>query len=107
MDAPPRRVLLIAYYVPPAGGPAVQRILQFTDHLPRAGWQPEVLTVRDGAFPNRDPQLLQRLAPSLPVHRTRAFDPLALYARLKGTEGGLPAGALDSDGGSFMRTPSF
>jgi glycosyltransferase involved in cell wall biosynthesis len=83
----------VAYYVPPAGGPAVQRILQFIEYLGDAGWAPEVLTVEEGAYPNRDPSLLRAIPDAVTVHRTAAFDPLALYQRLNGGDG-LPAGSL-------------
>lgn len=88
----------MAYYVPPAGGPAVQRVLQFVVHLAAYGWQPSVLTVRQGAYPSRDPSLLAALPPGVDVRRTAALDPLALYERLQralGTKSeGLPAGSL-------------
>ena len=96
-----RRVLVIAYYLPPAGGPAVQRNLQFVGPLQQAGWQPELLTVRAGAFPNRDPSLLDAIPDDVPVHRTAAFDPLALYAKLSGSDG-MPAGSLGNDDGSWL-----
>jgi hypothetical protein len=96
-----QQVLLVAYYVPPAGGPAVQRILQFVEYLSEYGWQPTVLTVRQGAYPNRDPSLLEAVPPSVAVHRTASLDPLALYARLTASgddeEGSLPAGSLGDD----------
>lgn len=98
-----RRVLLVAYYVPPAGGPAVQRVLQFIEHLPKANWDVEVLTVKEGAYPNRDPSLLAALPDEMPVHRTPSFDPVALYARLKGGDSDdLPAGSLGEEGGSLL-----
>jgi len=90
-----RRVLLVAYYVPPAGGPATQRILQFIEHLPATGWDVEVLTVREGAYPNRDPSLRAAVPDSVTVHRTPSFDPIALYARLRGGDtDDIPAGSL-------------
>lgn len=101
------RVLLVAYYFPPAGGPAVQRILQFVEHLTDYGWQPTVLTVRQGAYPNRDPSLLDAVPSSVDVHRTASLDPLALYAQLTGSgsdDGGsaLPAGSLGDDRTSWL-----
>lgn len=96
-----RRVLLLAYYFPPAGGPAVQRILQFVEYLSDYGWLPTVLTVRQGAYPNRDLSLLESVPPSVDVYRTASLDPLALYARLTASsgdeEGSLPAGSLGDD----------
>ena len=42
-----KKALIIAYYFPPAGGSAVQRILKFVKYLPQYGWQPVVLTARE------------------------------------------------------------
>lgn len=101
----PRRVLLIAYYVPPAGGPATQRILQFIEHLPATGWDVDVLTVREGAYPNRDPSLRAAVPESVSIHRTPSFDPIALYARLKGGgQDDIPAGSLGEGEPSFLET---
>lgn len=98
-----RRVLLVAYYVPPAGGPAVQRVLQFIEHLPEEGWEVEVLTVQEGAYPNRDPSLLASVPASTPIHRTLSVDPVALYARLRGGgKDALPAGSLGEEGDSLL-----
>ncbi len=88
-----RRVLLLAYYLPPAGGPAVQRVLQFIQHLNITGWSVEVLTVQEGAYPNHDPSLVNAVPSSVPIHRTGAFDPLALYQKMNSGDG-LPAGSL-------------
>jgi glycosyltransferase involved in cell wall biosynthesis len=60
-----------------------------------------VLTVRQGAYPNRDPSLLDAVPPPVDVHRTASLDPLALYARLtvsSDDEGGsLPAGSMGDE----------
>jgi len=96
------RVLLVAYYMPPAGGPAVQRILQFVTFLQEEGWAVEVLTVRNGAYPNRDPSLCSAVPEAVPVHRTRAADPYALYQTITGKgEEDLPTGSMKPD------TPSW
>lgn len=39
-----KRVLIISYYFPPAGGSGVHRPWAMTRHLPGFGWQPTVLT---------------------------------------------------------------
>jgi glycosyltransferase involved in cell wall biosynthesis len=96
MSAGSPRVLIVAYYVPPAGGPAVQRILQFIEFLGEEGWTPDVLTVREGAYPNRDPALLDRLPAADRVHRTPALDPYAIYQTLTGKgEEDLPTGSME------------
>ncbi|MCS7177054.1 MAG: glycosyltransferase [Candidatus Kapabacteria bacterium] len=76
------RVLVIAYYFPPSGGPGVQRVLKYVRYLPEFGWEPVVLTVRDGEFPARDPSLLEEVPPSIHVERTRILEPYSLYRRL-------------------------
>jgi len=99
-----RRVLLVAYYMPPAGGPAVQRVLQFVEGLPHHDWQVDVLTVQAGAYPTTDPDLQRAVPASVTVHRTPALDPYALYARLKGadsTKDAIPAGSFDPNASSW------
>lgn len=94
-----KRVLLITYYFPPSGGPGVQRVLKFAKYLPTAGWQPTVLTVADGAFPERDAALHKDVADDLVVHRTASWDPFQWYARLVGrTPGqGAPLGSVQAE----------
>lgn len=81
-----RRVLYIAYYFPPAGGPGVQRTLKFVRYLPDHGWEPTVVTVRAdrAAWPATDPSMLAEVPDAVEVVRTHAWDPYAAYARLKG-----------------------
>lgn len=51
-----RRVLMICYYFPPLGGIGSLRALKFAEYLPEFGWEPTVLTPRDGAY-HRDATL--------------------------------------------------
>jgi len=75
-----RRVLVLTYYFPPSGGPGVQRMLKFVKYLPEVGWRPDVLTVREGAYPARDPTLRADVPDAVEVYRTRSWDPYQLYA---------------------------
>lgn len=63
-------------------------MLKFARYLPDFGWKATVLTVdpRYAAFPARDVSLLDQIAASTHVVRTRAWDPYALYARLQGLD---------------------
>ena len=54
-----KNVLIISYYWPPSGGGGVQRVLKFCKYLPDYGWNPIVLTVKDGEFPAFDNSLLE------------------------------------------------
>ncbi|HAT69717.1 MAG TPA: glycosyl transferase family 1, partial [Flavobacteriaceae bacterium] len=46
-----KRVLIIAYYWPPAGGPGVQRWLQFVNYLPNFNIQPIVYLPDNPSYP--------------------------------------------------------
>jgi len=70
-----RRVLVVAWYFPPTGGPGVQRIVKFCKYLPQYGWEPTVIS---GVDPDehQDPSLLEELPEGflvtrLPPPRTR------------------------------------
>lgn len=84
--AAPGTLLIVAYYWPPSGGAGVQRWLKLSKELARLGWQVHVLTVDpgDATFPHVDPTLLADVAPEVTVHRTGAFNPIAMGQRLMG-----------------------
>ena len=92
------RVLVVTYYFPPAGGPGVQRVLKTVRYLRDAGFEPVVLTVKDGAFPSQDAALADDVPEGVEIIRTRAPDPFALYARLKGSApGSVPTGSVEAE----------
>ncbi|MDX9780372.1 MAG: glycosyltransferase [bacterium] len=82
-----KRVLIITYYWPPAGGPGVQRVLKFAKYLPGYGWEPLILTVKDGEYPARDVSLLDEVPQNLPLFRTRTREPFTLYKKWTGKSG--------------------
>ncbi len=79
-----KKVLIVAYYFPPSGGPGVQRVLKYVQYLREFGWEPVVLTVRDGNFPARDESLLEEIPEGVRVVRTEIFEPYDLYRKLTG-----------------------
>lgn len=83
-----KKVLIITYYFPPSGGPGVQRVLKFARYLPDFGWEPIVLTVRDGDYPARDESLLNEIPSHLRVVRTPIAEPYNLYRLLTGKKAG-------------------
>lgn len=83
-----RRVLVIAYYFPPSGGPGVQRTLKFVKYLPELGWEPVVLTARDADYPALDPSLLDEVPKGIRVYRTFIPEPYRLYRKLTGRSAG-------------------
>ena len=84
-----KRVLIVAYYWPPAGGPGVQRWLKFAKYLPEHGWAPTLVVPEGAAYPVLDPSLEQEIHPDLEVVQVPIFEPydaaLSLFRR-KGAE---------------------
>jgi glycosyltransferase involved in cell wall biosynthesis len=83
-----KKVLIIAYYFPPSGGPGVQRVLKHVQYLRDFGWQPYVLTVSNGQFPARDESLLEKIPKDVKVFRTHIYEPYDLYRFFTGKKKG-------------------
>ncbi len=79
-----KRLLIVAYYFPPSGGPGVQRVLKYTKYLPEFGWEPLVLTVENGTFPAIDYSLLEEIPENTKVFRTKIYEPYDLYRAFTG-----------------------
>lgn len=83
-----KKLLVVAYYFPPSGGPGVQRVLKHIKYLPEFGWEPYVLTVSNGQFPARDESLLEQIPDDMTVERTHIYEPYDLYRILTGRKKG-------------------
>jgi len=81
----------------------VQRVLKFVKYLPEFGWNPIVLTVKDGDFPARDESLLKEVPVDVDVHRTDIFEPYDLYRKLTGKSKTTAVDVNNIDGGSKSR----
>lgn len=68
-------VLIIAYGFPPSSEGGVFRTLRFVKYLNLFGWQPSVLTVKNGFFGRKDPSLLAEIPKSVQVFRARSIEP--------------------------------
>lgn len=79
-----KKVLIITYYWPPAGGPGVQRVLKFAKYLPEFGWQPIILTVKNGEYPAYDESLQKDIPDSCKVYKTPALEPFSLHKKFTG-----------------------
>jgi glycosyltransferase involved in cell wall biosynthesis len=69
------RLLLIAFYFPPAGGGGVQRTLKFCRDLPDLGVDVDVLAPSDPKWFALDEPLLAAIPAQTTVHRTRFLGP--------------------------------
>ncbi len=72
-DKGPRKLLIISYLFPPAGGVAVQRALSLAKYLPGFGYSVHVLRARNASAPVEDPGLLRHVPASVMIHT--AFTP--------------------------------
>lgn len=77
-----KKVLILTYYWPPAGGPGVQRVLKFVKHLRKTGWEPIVLTVANGDYPAMDYSLEKEIPENLKVYKTKTLEPFSLFKTL-------------------------
>lgn len=95
-----KNILIITYYFPPAGGPGVQRVLKFIKYLPEYGWNPVVITVKNGDFPAKDPSLFSDVPDDVPVYRVPAAEPYTFYRKLTGKKEDeeIPVGVLAKEG---------
>jgi len=70
-----KKVLLITYYWPPAGGPGVQRWLKFVKYLPDFGIEPIVYCPENPNYPITDASLLADVSSNLTVLKTPINEP--------------------------------
>ena len=77
-----RRALFVSYFFPPLGGGGVPRAQKLAKYLPAFGWEPHVLTVRDGFWSAWDPTPLSELPPEVRIHRTPILMPGIAAKRL-------------------------
>jgi glycosyltransferase involved in cell wall biosynthesis len=83
-----KKLLIITYYWPPAGGPGVQRWVKFTSYLTLLGYELCVLTVdeKQAAYAHRDNSLQSEIPESVNVFRTKTRGFYSAYLRITGKE---------------------
>jgi len=74
-----RRVLIIAYYWPPAGGSGVQRFLKFVKYLRLYGWEPVVYVPANADYPVLDEKLFKDIPEGIEVLKQPIWEPFTLY----------------------------
>lgn len=80
------KILLINYYWPPCGGPAVQRWLDITRFLAEKGIASVVVTIDESVatFPTTDQTLRERIHPSTRVYTTGTSELFHIYKKYFG-----------------------
>jgi galactitol-specific phosphotransferase system IIB component len=73
-----KKILIITYYWPPAGGPGVQRWLKFVKYLPDFGVQPIVYIPENPTYPIVDNNLLKEVLDTAIILKQSIFEPYQL-----------------------------
>lgn len=73
-----KKVLIVTYYFPPAGGPGVQRWLKFVKYLPDFGIQPIVYIPENPSYPIIDNALTQEVSNRVIVLKKKIIEPYGL-----------------------------
>lgn len=71
-----KKVLIITYYWPPAGGPGVQRWLKFVKYLPEFDIEPIVYCPENPCYPTLDSTLSDDLSDNITILKHPIRDPL-------------------------------
>ena len=76
-----KRLLLIAYFYPPLGGPGVQRPAKLVKYLERLDVSTDVITVKDIVFHSTDNKLLKE-DKAHNIIRTSSFDLMSILKKI-------------------------
>ena len=74
----PKKILIVTYYWPPAGGPGVQRWLKFVKYLPDFGIQPIVYIPENPTYPIVDKNLFKEVSDKAIILKQKIFEPYQL-----------------------------
>ena len=100
-----KKVLIIAYYWPPAGGGGVQRWVKFVKYLREFGWEPIVYAPENPDYPLLDPSLAIDLPEKLEVIKHPIWEPYQIYRTVMGkTSGKTHAGFISSTGKKSLKS---
>lgn len=75
-----KKLLIITYYFPPAGGPGVQRWLKFVKYLPDFNVQPIVYVPENPTYPIVDEALVNEVPDQVIVLKNKIMEPYQLAA---------------------------
>lgn len=68
------RLILCAYYFPPLAAAGTHRAIRLCRHLPKFGWEVDVVTASHSAHNQIDPSLVEELPESLNIQRVYSFE---------------------------------
>jgi glycosyltransferase involved in cell wall biosynthesis len=76
-----KKILIITYYWPPSGGPAVQRWLSLANELAQLGWEVFVITVDEkyATYQLHDDSHTKKIHENIKIIKTKTREPFGLY----------------------------
>lgn len=81
-----KKVLIVSYYWPPAGGPGVQRWLKFVKYLPSFGIEPIVYIPENANYPLLDTKFVDEVSKDITILKQPIKEPYKLAKALVGTK---------------------
>lgn len=85
MHSKTKKVLIVSYYWPPAGGPGVQRWLKFVKYLPDFGYEPHVYIPENPTYPIVDEKLTKDVSENVIIIKQKIKEPYRWAAFLSNT----------------------
>lgn len=79
-----KRVLIISYYWPPAGGISVIRPLKLVKYLRQSGWDPIVVVPKKPHYPIEDENLINDIPDDIELIEVPIKEPYEFYKKLTG-----------------------
>lgn len=90
-----KKVLIVTYYWPPAGGPGVQRWLKFAKYLPEFGWEPIIYTPENPSYPLVDETLTKEVPKDLKIVKTKIWEPYQIAEKFSKSNKKFKGGQFD------------
>ncbi|MBT8280607.1 MAG: glycosyl transferase family 1, partial [Muriicola sp.] len=98
-----KKVLIVTYYWPPAGGPGVQRWLNFVKYLPDSDIQPVLYIPENPHYPIIDHSLEEEVPDQLTIYRQPIWEPYqiaSLFSKKRTKK--ISSGIVPSNDPSFL-----
>ncbi len=90
-----KKVLIVTYYWPPAGGPGVQRWLKFAKYLPDFGFAPVIYTPENPSYPLIDETLTKEVPENLTILKTKIWEPYQIAEKFSKSNKKFKGGQFD------------
>ena len=79
-----KRVLIISYYWPPAGGISIIRPVKLAKYLRNTGWEPVICTAKDPHYPFEDDKAVLDVPKDVEIIKVPIVEPYEIYKNLTG-----------------------